>query len=402
MTSATAGGPTRARRAAGGSYDVVVVGGGVIGLASAWRIAARGMAVAVVDPEPGRGASWAAAGMLAPVSEVHYGEEPLLELNLASARRWPAFADELAGAVGHPIGYRACGTLIVAADEGDRAWAEELVRYQRQLGLDVTWLSGRAARRLEPSLAPGVRGAIWAADDHQVDNRVLVGALIEAVTAAGADVRRVPAAAVECAAGAVRGVALGDGTVLDAPVVVLAAGCWSGTIGGLPDGAVPPLRPVKGEILRLSGARGAPVLGRTVRAVVQGASVYLVPREDGTVVVGATVEEQGFDASVSAGAVYELLRDAHRVVPGVTEMVLDEASAGLRPGSPDNAPIIGPAAVAGADGLVLATGHYRHGILLTPITADAVAAVVAGAQPPTQTAPFGPARLAPAASRAGP
>ena len=196
------------------------------------------------------------------------------------------------------------------------------------------------------------------------------------------------------------GVALGDGEVLDAPVVVLAAGCWSGTVGGLPDGAVPRLRPVKGEILRLSGARGAPVLGRTVRAMVHGASVYVVPRADGSVVVGATVEEQGYDTSVSAGAVYELLRDAHRVVPGVTEMVLDEASAGLRPGSPDNAPLIGPVAVPGAPGLVLATGHYRHGILLTPLTADAVAAVVSGGEPPPTTAPFGPARLAPASSLA--
>ena len=166
-------------------YDVVVIGGGVIGLAAAWKIAVRGMAVAVVDPEPGRGASWAAAGMLAPVSEVHHGEEPLLALALESARRWPAFAAALAADVGRPIGYRTEGTLVVAADDGDRAWVEELYQFQRALGLGVQWLTGRRARELEPDLAPGVRAAIWVPGDHQVDNRLLVGALLVAVRRAG-------------------------------------------------------------------------------------------------------------------------------------------------------------------------------------------------------------------------
>jgi glycine oxidase len=382
------------------TYDVVVVGGGVIGLAAAWKIAVRAMTVAMVDPEPGRGASWAAAGMLAPVSEVHHGEESLLALNLASARRWPAFAAELQEAVGRPIGYRPSGTLVVAADDGDRAWTEELYRFQRELGLEVEWLTGRRARQLEPGIAPGVRAAISVPGDHQVDNRLLVGALLDAARQAGVALHRHQAAALECAGGAVSGVRLAGGTTLRASAVVLAAGCWSGQLDGLPADAVP-VRPVKGQILRLLRSERAPVLDRTVRGIVQGSSVYVVPRENRTVVVGATVEERGFDTAATAGAVYELLRDAHRVVPGITEMVLGEVSAGLRPGSPDNAPIVGRASVGGVDGLVVATGHYRHGILLTPLTAAAVAALVAGDDPPDEMAPFGPGRFAGLAARAG-
>jgi glycine oxidase len=382
-------------------YDAVVVGAGTIGLAAAWRSAQRGMSVAVVDPTPGRGASWVAAGMLAPVSEVHYGEEPLLALALSAARQWPAFATDLAAAAGRPVGYHATGTLIVAADDGDRAWVEELHDFQRQLGLEVQWCTGRAARRLEPALSPAVRGAVWVAADHQVHNRMLVEALFDAATAAGVDVHRHRVDTVERAGGRVTGVRLDDGAVLAAPTVVVAAGSWSASLGGLPVGAVPPVRPVKGQILRLRAAEHAPRLGRTVRGIVGGSSVYLVPRQDGSVVVGATMEERGFDTAVTAGAVYELLRDAHRVVPGVTEMVLDEAVAGLRPGSPDNAPVVGRAAVPGVDGLVLATGHHRQGILLTPPTADAVAAMVTGEEPPAEMAPFGPGRFAPVTAPAG-
>ena len=383
-------------------YDVVVVGGGAIGLACAWQVATRGMTVAVVDPEPGRGASWAAAGMLAPVSEVHHGEEPLLALALASARRWPAFAAELSAAVGRSIGYRTTGTLVVAADDGDRAWAHELFEFQRHLGLGVEWLTGRRARQLEPAVAPGVRGAIWAPGDHQVDNRLLVGALLDAATGAGAVVHRARAAALESSGGAVSGIVLTGGTSLRAGTVVLAAGTWSAQLDGLPVGAVPAVRPVKGQILRLLPCARAPTLTRTVRGIVLGSSVYVVPRQDGTVVVGATVEERGFDTTVTAGAVYELLRDAHRVVPGITEMVLGEASAGLRPGSPDNAPIVGRAAGEGVRGLVVATGHYRQGILLAPLTAAAVSAIVSGDEPPAELAPFGPERFDAATPRAAP
>jgi glycine oxidase len=339
--------------------------------------------------------------MLAPVSEVHHGEESLLALALASARRWPAFEAELTAAVGRGIGYRTSGTLVVAADDGDRAWAQELFEFQRELGLGVEWLTGRRARDLEPNIAPGVRGAIWAPGDHQVDNRLLVGALLEVSSSTGVALHRARAVAVECSGAAVSGVALETGTTLRAGAVVLAAGSWSGQLDGLPPGAVPMVRPVKGQILRLLPAEGAPVLTSTVRGMVQGSSVYLVPRLDGTVVVGATVEERGFDTAVTAGATYELLRDAHRVVPGVTEMVLGEISTGLRPGSPDNAPIVGRPAVPGVDGLVVATGHYRQGILLAPLTAAAVAAIVSGDEPPEEMVPFAPRRVTEMAAGAG-
>jgi glycine oxidase len=378
------------------SYDAVVVGGGVIGLTSAWRMAQQGMKVVVVDPEPGRGASWAAAGMLAPVTEVHYTEERSVPLTMASARRWPSFAAEVEADAGSDVGYRPCGTLVVDVDEDDRAWSEELYRYQCSLGLDIERLTNREVRRLEPNIAPGVRSGLLASSDHQVQTRRLVTALMAAATARGVRWHRAPVTAVDIAGGTVTGVLCdgdGHGDGVRAPVVVLAAGCWSGSVTGLPAGVVPPVRPVKGQILRLSGDVQFPLLSRSVRVHNQGSSVYIVPRADGTVVVGATVEERGFDTTVTAGAVYELLRDARRVVPGIAELELVEARAGLRPASPDNGPLVGATSVPG---LVLATGHYRNGILLCPLTADTVAAVATGGEPPAEMAPFSPARFDPA------
>jgi glycine oxidase len=373
--------------------DVVIVGAGVIGLSVAWRAAAAGMRVVVADPDMARGASWAAAGMLAPVTEAQYGEEALLALNLAAARRWETFAAELSATAG-PVGYRRTGTLLVALDDGDRAWTHTLFEFQRELGLEVEWCTGRRARALEPALSPGVRCGLWVAGDHQVHNRMLLTALAGAAESTGVAIVPETVEAVELAAGEVEGVRLASGATLAARAVVLAAGCRSPFVGGLPGGAVPAVRPVKGQIVRLRSGPGmaAPVPTRTVRAIVEGSSVYVVPRQDGTVVVGATVEEQGYDTTVTAGAVYELLRDAHRAVPAVTEMALDEAVAGLRPGSPDNGPVVG--ASPSVHGLVLATGHYRNGILLAPLTADAVVSVLGGGEPPAELAPFGPGRFA--------
>ena len=374
-------------------YDVVIIGGGVIGLSVAWRTAALGMRVAVVDPEPGRGASWAAAGMLAPVTEVHYGEERLLELNLASCRRWPSFAEEVESASDCSVGYRRCGTLLVAADEGDRASVEELFSFQRELGLEVEWLSARRARQLEPGLSPRIRAGMLAANDHQVDNRLLVPALLAAARSYGCTFHFSRAVALESAGNVLQGVRLDDGSVLRASSSVLAAGAWSNRLEGLPQELLPPVRPVKGQIMRLTSPGGPELLGRSVRALVNGAPVYLVPRSNGTVVIGGTVEEQGFDTAVTAGAVYEMLRDAHRVVPGVSELHLDESMAGLRPGSPDNAPMVGEVSSAQMSGLVVATGHYRNGVLLAPLTAEAVAMVLNGAESPAEFLPFSPGRF---------
>ncbi|MER6568632.1 glycine oxidase ThiO [Streptomyces sp. NPDC001093] len=371
--------------------DVLVIGGGIIGLVTAWRAARRGLATAVVDPEPGGGAARVAAGMLAAVTELHYGGEELLALNLESARRYPDFAAELTELTGHDLGYRRCGTLQVALDADDRAHLRELHALQRRCGLESEWLSGRECRRLEPMLAPGVRGGLRVDGDHQIDPRRLAAALVAACERAGVVFHRAWAERLDVVRDRAAGVTLADGTALSAGQVVLAAGSMSGRLAGVPEALLPPVRPVKGQVLRLTVPRRyAPFLSRTVRAIVRGGHVYLVPREDGELVVGATSEELGWDTTVTAGGVYELLRDAHELVPGITELPLTETRAGLRPGSPDNAPLLGP---SGLDGLLLATGHHRNGVLLTPVTGDVMAEVLASGRLPEEARPFTPRRF---------
>jgi glycine oxidase len=357
-------------------YDAVVVGGGVIGLASAWRAAQRGLSVLVLErDEPGAGASGVAAGMLAPVTEAEFGEEALLALTVEGARLWPAFAAELAERSGLDTGYRASGALVVAADRDDGEELRRLYRFQRSLGLEVEWLGGRDARRLEPRLSPRVSGAILAPQEGDVEPRAVVRALRAAFENAGGEVR--------CGANVIE--VAGDGVVLDGGVriaaghVVVAAGCWSGSFDGSP-----PVRAVKGQILRLRGPE--PLTARLVRTP----RCYVVSRAHGEVVVGATVEERGFDTSVTAGGVYRLLEAAREVLPDVEELELIESAARLRPGTPDNAPAIG----AGEDGVIWATGHYRNGVLLAPITAQAVASLLTGHEIPAVVAPFGPGRFA--------
>jgi glycine oxidase len=376
------------------SSDVLVIGGGIIGLATAWRAAQRGFATAVVDPEPGGGAAQVAAGMLAAVTELHYGEQTLLGLNLASARRYPDFAAELTELTGQDLGYRRCGTLAVALDADDRAHLRELHALQQQSGLESQWLSGRECRRLEPMLAPGVRGGLRVDGDHQIDPRRLAGALVTACERVGVAFHRVWAERLTVVRDRVTGVVLADGTEPAAGQVVLAGGSLSGRLAGVPQEVLPPVRPVKGQVVRLTmPQRHGPFLSRTVRAVVRGSHVYLVPRASGELVVGATSEELGWDTTVTAGGVYELLRDAHELVPGITELPLTETRAGLRPGSPDNAPLLGP---TGLEGLLLATGHYRNGVLLTPVTGDAMAHVLATGELPEEARPFSPKRFSPA------
>ncbi|MEV5796409.1 glycine oxidase ThiO [Streptomyces collinus] len=371
--------------------DVLVIGGGIIGLVTAWRAVQRGLATAVVDPEPGGGAARVAAGMLAAVTELHYGEETLLALNLESARRYPDFAAELTELTGHDLGYRRCGTLAVALDADDRAHLRELHALQQRSGLESEWLSGRDCRRLEPMLATGVRGGLRVDGDHQIDPRRLASALVAACERAGVVFHRAWAERLDVVRDRAAGVTTADGTALVAGRVVLAGGSLSGRLAGVPDEVLPPVRPVKGQVLRLTVPRRcAPFLNRTVRAVVRGSQVYLVPRENGELVVGATSEELGWDTTVTAGGVYELLRDAHELVPGITELPLTETRAGLRPGSPDNAPLLGP---SGLEGLLLATGHYRNGVLLTPVTGDVMAEVLTSGELPPEARPFTPRRF---------
>lgn len=359
--------------------DALVAGGGVIGLSVAWRAAQRGLRVTVVDDAPGTGASWAAAGMLAPVAEAAYGEEPLVALSLASLALYPAFAAELQEATGRDVGLRTAGTLLVGFDEDDVRALHRTHDFHVELGLDATRLTPRACRAVEPSLTPRVRGGVHVTGDHSVDGRALHAALLEAVRSAGVQLEAARVTEVVRDGDRATGLRLEDGRTLSADAVVLALGAWSGRLPGAGD---LPVRPVKGQVLRL---RGEVLLEGTVRALVRGRAVYLVPYGDGGLVVGATVEEQGFDPRVTAGAVHDLLRDATEVVPGLTELELVETLARWRPGTPDNAPLLGP---SGTAGLVLATGHYRNGVLLAPLTGDVVAAVLAGDEMPDVAAPF--------------
>ena len=366
--------------------DIIVIGGGAIGLGIAWRAAKRGMSVSVVDEKPGSGASWAAAGMLPPVTEVHFGEEATLQLNLASNDMYPAFIEELEADAGRPAGYLRCGTLAVARDADENAALEEVYRFQVGLGLDVRRLKGRECRELEPGLAPNVRGGLLVEGDHQVDNRALVEALLVACQNVGVSLIADRVLRVTVEGERATGVELAACGGISAGVVVLAAGCWSASIEGIPEEFRPPVRPVKGQLLHLRGPVDQPVATHNIR----GGDVYIVPRGDGRLVIGATVEEQGFDTTVTAGAVLTLLHEAWKVLPGVQELELVETVAGLRPGSPDNAPLIGE---SGLDGLLVATGHYRFGILLTPVTADTVVELIATGHTPELIAPFSPQRF---------
>jgi len=354
---------------------VLVVGGGVIGLSCAWRLAEAGHEVTLVAPDPGRdSASWVAAGMLAPVTEVQFGEAPLTELLREGAARWKEFATSLERASGHDVGYDESGTLTVALDTSDRAALDQLLAYQHSLGCTAHRRTASECRALVPSLTPTLRGGIEVPGDHHVDNRALLGALVQACRTKG--IRFVPLSVEAVAAGGAGGggpsVDLSDGSRLGSDHLLLAAGTGTPHIGGLGAAGLPEIRPVKGHILRLGpaeGRTGPPLLPRTVRALVHGRSIYLVPRPDGTLVVGATMEERGTDLGVRAGAVHELLCDARAVVPGIDELELLEAGTGLRPATPDNTPVVGWTALAG---VAVASGHFRNGMLLAPLTAAAV------------------------------
>ncbi len=361
--------------------DVVIVGGGIIGLSAAWRARERGMTVTLLERDTlGRGTSYVAAGMLAPVAEAEFGAagRRLLELGLSSAEMWPVFAAELERCSAVEVGLLKTGTLLVARDEDEARELERQLAFRQSLGLRAERLRAGAAREREPGLAPTVRLAIEAPDDHSVDPRRVLRALRSACDSAGVNVREhtaVQAVELDGAGDRVTGLRLHGGERVGADRVVLAAGPWSEEIEGLPAAARVRVRPVKGQIVRLRDRTGPGLLTRVVRF--EGG--YLVPRADGRYALGATVEEKGFELSPTAGGVYELLRDCSELVPGIDELQIEELSVGLRPGTPDNAPAIGHGAL---EGLVWATGHHRNGILLAPLTAELVACALAD-EPPT-------------------
>ena len=370
-------------------YDLVVIGAGLIGLACAWRAAQAGMSVLVLErDDAGAGASGVAAGMLAPVTEAAFGEEALLELNLRGRELWSGFAAELEELAGMPSGYAETGALVVAADRDDAEELRRLHAFQRRLGLESQWLAARECRRLEPALSPRIAGAVLAPEDGHVDPRAVLRALVAAIAGAGGElVAPAELGSLEVDDGAVTGVRTTDGRSVEAAAVLLATGAWSAEgAAGCRCGA-PAVRPVKGQLLELRVRRGQ---SAPARRIIRTPRCYIVTRGDGRVVVGATVEEQGFDTAVTADAVFRLLEAAWEVMPEVGELELVSARAGLRPATPDNAPAIGRGEL---DGLLWATGHYRNGVLLAPLTARAITDLLRGGDGPPELRAFDPGRF---------
>lgn len=365
--------------------EVVIVGGGAIGLATGFELARRGTPVTIFERgEAGRGTSWQAAGMLAPDAEIEFEELDLYELNRESLRRWADFARRVEAASGESVDYRDEGTLVVADDRDSAEALERLYRFQQEQGASVEWLSGEEARETEPFLAPRLSAAVFAPLDHQVDNRRLVDALRAAFRAEGGTLyEHTPVEAIVPDAEAPV-VVPSEGEQVPAEQVVVAAGVWSRELEGL-EPVAPPIRPVKGQMIQLRRERPF-----DLQHVVRGPEAYLAPKSNGRIVVGATSEEMGFDTTVTAGGLYDLLEGAWEVVPGIYDLPVDETWAGLRPASRDHAPLVGR---SGVPGVLVATGHYRHGILLTPVTAEEMADLVRTGETSAWIEPFSPIRF---------
>ncbi len=373
--------PVRPRVAS--KLDVAIIGGGVIGLSIGWRLADAGVAVTIFERgAAGRGASWAAAGMLAAGSEVEPGEAALFELLTASQAMWLGFARELAGASGVDVRLRTEGTLSIALSQDDLARLRQTHALQQRMGVRSRWLGRAEALELEPSLNPSLSGAVLVPGDHQVDNRLLVEALRLSFIAAGGVLRADSGdAGIAITAGRAIGVE-SSGVLHRADRVIVAAGAWTPNVPGLPASARPPVRPVKGQMIALGMEQAAPILTRTLWTQ----KAYLVPRLDGRLIIGATTEERGFNTALTAGGMLSLLESAWRAIPAIEELPILEGWVGFRPGSRDDAPILG---ATGIDGLILATGHHRNGILLAPITADAIATLVLTGRTEPAIAAFG-------------
>jgi glycine oxidase len=366
--------------------DVLIVGGGTIGLAIGFELVRRGTRTTIFEKDrAGRGTSYQAAGMLAPDAEIEFEERELYDFNRESLRRWPDFAERVEAASGQSVDYRDEGTLIVADDRDAAEALERLYTFQQDQGLNVEWLTGEEAREIEPFVAPRLSAAVFAPSDHQVDNRRLVDALRTAFQAEGGTLHEhtpVQAVVPDAETPAVR---TADGERVAGDCVVVAAGVWSRELDGLTPDAQPPVRPVKGQMIQMRRTRPF-----DLQHVVRGPEAYLAPKSDGRVVMGATSEELGFDTTVTAGGLFDLLEGGWEVVPGIRDLPVDETWAGLRPASRDHAPLLGASA---APGVAMATGHYRHGILLTPITAEEMARLVCTGETSEWIEPFSPQRF---------
>lgn len=358
-----------------------IIGGGVIGLSIGWQLLRRDSKVEIFESsEAGKGASWVSAGMLAPVSEAGFEEMDLLKLNLTSIDRYPEFADELQEDSGVDIDFRTEGTMMIAVDRDQSERLHRLYEFRKSIKLPVEWLAGSEAREREPELSPAIKSAVWIPNDYQVDNRNLVLALIEAVKKRGGIIHEhTPVKSIDISGNVLSGISLNH-EKRNFNRVVLANGAWARQMEGLPDDVRPPIRPVKGQILTL---RVTDDFG--LKKVIRSPEVYFAPKKDGRLIVGATVEEKGFETFPTAGGVRDILESAWEAVPGIYDLPLEEIRVGLRPSSRDNAPILCDTAVRG---LFIATGHYRHGILLTPVTAYEMADLIVNGEASELIKPF--------------
>jgi glycine oxidase len=362
-----------------------IIGGGAIGLSIGWELARRGADVQLFERDrAGRGTSWLAAGMLAPDAEIQFEEMELYQFSRESLRRWPDFVQELEAASGQRVDYRDEGTLIVADDRDSAEALRRLYEFQREQELTVDWLTGDEALEIEPFLAPRLSAAVFAPSDHQVDNRRLVDALKSAFREAGGQLHEQTPVQAVVPDDQTPALVTEEGERVETCRVIVAAGPWSRQIEGLEAEQRPPVRPVKGQMLELYMRRPF-----ELQHVVRGPDAYLAPKQDGRLLIGATSEEQGFDTEVTAGGLYAVLEGAWEVVPGIYDLPVTDTWAGLRPSTRDHAPLLGEA----APGIVMATGHYRHGILLAPITAQEVGRLVLDGETSDWIAPFSPQRF---------
>jgi glycine oxidase len=355
----------------GEAVRVIVVGAGIIGLTTSWYLRRLGAEVTIIDPAPAQGASHAAAGMLAPAAEVVWGQSPLYPLMQTSNAMYPDLAAEVASAAGAELGLTDTGTLVCAGDRADLQALRELRDAQTRAGFTTELVTGSRARELEPSLAPSVSGAVQIPGDQAIDPRRLCAALLSL-----AEASLVRAAVTELlhTGEKTTGVRLADGRSLSGDQVVLCAGSAVGAIDGAPH---LPVREVWGDVLRLRAAEEhTPLLTRTIRGLVNGRAVYLVPRPDGDIVLGASSREDGRSAT-SAGALHRLLQDGQRLVPGILDCDITDVTTRARPGSPDDLPLVGRTDA----GLVVSTGYFRHGILLAPLGGRMSAELAVGIAP---------------------
>lgn len=368
----------------GAVSDVVVIGGGLIGCAVAGELARRGLTVTVVEErEPGLGASGAAAGMLSPLPESS-GPGAFLSLAESSLALYDDFVERLREATGIEVEYRRSGKLEVACDDETEASLQRAYEWRKAGGHEPIWLTGAEARSLEPALGARVQAGLFNTNDYQVENQQLTRAAWIAAARAGVRFRTSErVSGVEVGDGRVTGVTLASGGRLAAGCVVVAAGCWSGQLRGLP--RTLPLTPIRGQIVVLD--RCPPLLSR----VVASGQCYLVPRAGGRLLVGATSEEAGFVAHTTGGGVHRLLDAALAVAPALADAAVVELRAGLRPGTPDGLPILGPDPQVA--GLFYSTGHYRNGILLAPITALLLAEAITTGTTSTPLTPFAAERF---------